>query len=138
MGDRGRKSGASFSVIYVERRFRPNAPAELSEEQREDWRTIVRAMPPGWFAPESHGLLIALCRHISNSRRIATLVAAELANDPQINVANYDRLLRMQARQSSAIASLSTKLKLAQSTRIRADAAGRELARGVRPAPWEI
>jgi len=47
----------------------------LTEEQAAEWRAIVATKPPEWFNRDSQALLVALCRHIVISRRIADTVS---------------------------------------------------------------
>src|SRR5206468_1460071 len=124
--------------IRAETAFRPQPPAELSEEQAEQWRNVVDRMPVGWFSAENTALLCQLCRHVVAARRCAQLIAAEEASD-EFSIENYDKLLKMQERESRACASLATRMRLTQSTRMRAERAAVEMAKhpeGLRP--WEI
>jgi hypothetical protein len=55
--------------------------------------------------------LVQLCRHTIHARRIATLIERTITGT-QFEIGEYDMLLRMQERESRAMASLQTKLRL--------------------------
>jgi hypothetical protein len=68
-----------------------------------------------------------------NARRVAQLIDAELTSK-KLNVDMYEQLLRMQAKESALIASLSTKLRITQQATVRAESARKPTM--VRK-PWE-
>jgi hypothetical protein len=93
-------------------------------------------MPADWFSRENAGL--QYCRHVVAARRVAQLVRQQEASDEFI-IEDYDRLLKMQERESRACASLAVKMRLTQSTRLRAETAATAIAReppGRRP--WDV
>lgn len=116
MEGRGRKSAASLAVISssgIEAVERPRAPADLTREQADEWTGIVNCLPADWFGRETEALLAQYCRHIIASRRVAELVEAAEA-DPDCDLKDYDRLLKMQEREGRAITSLATKMRISQ------------------------
>jgi chaperone required for assembly of F1-ATPase len=116
MGTRGRKSAASLSVVLaspVEAVHRPDAPYDLTDEQSEEWWAVVNRLPADWFPRETHGVLSQYCRHVVAARRVAQLVAACEA-EPDLDVARYDQLLKMQEREGRAMSSLATRLRITQ------------------------
>lgn len=118
MEGRGRKSSASLSVISsgnVQAVRRPDAPNELTDEQAKEWADIVSRLPADWFPRETHGMLISYCRHIVSARRIAQLIEAAEAAEA-FDVDEYDKLLKMQERESRAMSSLATRMRLTQQT----------------------
>lgn len=135
---RGRKSAAELSVVglaEVERETRPDAPYDLTDEQAEEWRGVVEAMPADWFPREVHGLLTQYCRHIVAGRRIAQLVAAcEAGSDGGLDLEEYDKLLKMQEREGRAASSLATRLRITTQATVRAEGAKKPKKRR---APWE-
>ena len=139
MRQRGRKSAAELelSVIKAETAFRPPAPSDLTPEQADEWRSVVNRMPADWFSAENTALLSQLCRHVVAARRCAQLIAAAEASD-DFTIESYDRLLKMQERETRACATLAVKMRLAQSTRMRPETASTAISRdpGVR-RPWE-
>lgn len=118
MGTRGRISAAALSVITPEGVValrRPEPPEELTEEQAEEWRAIVNRLPADWFPRETHPLLAAYCRHVIAARRVAQLIKHNEGGE-NFSIADYDRLLKCQERESRAVASLSVKMRISQST----------------------
>jgi len=118
MGARGRKSSAELSVIGprgLVQVDRPKPPVELSDEQADEWRAVVNQQPAERFTREMHGLLSAHCRHVVALRRIGQLID-ETERSEEFDLDNYDRLLKMQERESRCIASLAVRLGFAYST----------------------
>lgn len=116
MGARGRKSADSQLVALMPDAgvvHRPEPPYELTDEQADEWRAIVRQMPADWFPRETHGLLAQYCRHVVAARRIAQLIAQTEAKST-LDVAEYDMLLKMQEREGRALSSLATRMRLTQ------------------------
>lgn len=118
MGTRGRISSAALTVVgasEIEPVERPQAPAELTPEQKLEWYAIVNRMPADWFPRETHSMLAQYCRHIVRARRLGQLLdTAESADD--FDVKEYRDLLRSEEEQSRAIASLATKMRISQQT----------------------
>lgn len=118
MGERGRTSVAELSVIGssgLETIRRPDPPVELTDEQAIEWRALVNRLPADWFPRETHGMLAAYCRHVISARRVAQLIHAHESND-EFDVADYDRLLKMQEREGRALSSLATRMRISQQT----------------------
>lgn len=116
MGIRGRKSAASLTVITpdgVETNRRPLPPAELNDEQAAEWIAVVNRLSADWFPRESHSMLALYCRHVVSARRVAQLIAAT-ESEKDIDLEKYDRLLKMQERESRAISSLATRMRMSQ------------------------
>lgn len=136
MGTRGRLSAESLTVITpsgVETVRRPSAPAELTDEQAEEWRAVVNRLPADWFPRETHAMLAQLCRHIVAARRVAQLRdACERAD--AFDLAEYDQLGKMAERESRVIASLSTKMRISQQTQY-----DKSKKRGTQSKrPWDV
>lgn len=116
MGTRGRRSAASLSVVPtggVVVVHRPGPPSDLTQEQAHEWRAIVSRMPADWFPRETHGLLAAYCQHITELASIAQLINQVKATEP-LDVAAYDRLLKVRERESRAASSLATRMRITQ------------------------
>lgn len=116
MGTRGRKSAASLTVITpegVETNRRPLPPAELNDEQAVEWTAVVNRLSADWFPRESHSMLALYCRHVVSARRVAQLIEAAEAEE-SLDLERYDRLLKMQERESRAISSLATRMRMSQ------------------------
>jgi hypothetical protein len=140
MAQRGRKSAASLSVVQLQSPAKPEPPAELSPQAAAEWRRITGALPYDWFTAPTQALLVQLCNHIVQARRIAGSIDAfetEWLADPE-GLARYDKLLALAARESSVIASLSTKMRLTPQSRYQPGRAATEAAKGGRRLPWEF
>jgi hypothetical protein len=137
MAKRGRPSAAALEIApaaqMLETIERPDAPYDLTDEQAQEWWAVVNRLPADWFPRETQPLLADYCRHVVKSRRIAQLVQdAESATE--IDVPLLDKLYKMAERESRAITSLATKMRISQQATLtkRADKG----SRGVRK-PWE-
>ena len=114
MRQRGRKTALAVAQdTGITSQERPEPPVELTPEQRIEWITVVNSVSADWFPPETHGLLTQYCRHVVASRHIAELVSQAESGD-EFSVLEYDKLLKMQERESRIIASLLTKMRLSQ------------------------
>jgi hypothetical protein len=136
MRQRGRKSAASLEVIsYSDADVvrRPDPPAELTEEEAEEWKSVVGRLPAHWFLAETHQLLAQYCRHVVGARRVAQLIQQAEAAD-EFDIMQYARLLRLQELQSKAMVTLATKMRMTQQSTVRAELARKPL---VLPRPWD-
>ena len=135
MAQRGRKSSASLAVVPVvplAPQRRPEPPEHLNEAEATEWRELVAAMRSDWFGRESHGLLESYVRHVCLARLIANVIPAQIGDD----IAAFDKLTAMHARETQALATLATRMRLSQqSTR---DEKTRKQNEHVGPLPWEI
>ena len=143
---RGRKSAAEMAVVVRPLAARPpKPPAELSEEERATWKAITATKPGDWFPPETHGPLAQYCRHMVNARRVAEMIALFMADKkPDGWIETYDRLLKMQERESRALLALARSMRLTQQSTMHPRTAGRRSGCGLqRPheigkrPPWE-
>ena len=137
MKQRGRKSAGELAVASpVLVQPRPDAPVELTPEQADVWNEVVDALPADWFPAETHSLLVQYCRHTVEARRIAQLIDQECAR-PDLDVATYAALLRLQARETTALKSMASSMRLSQQSSRRDDnSATAKKNRTVR-RPWE-
>ena len=119
-------------------------PKDLTPTQRKIWREIISAVDRDWFNDVTP-LLTELVAHIDYARMIAGAieqVRAKLAELPlgSKEERSFSRqlasLLRSHGKQSSAIASLSTKLRLTPQARQSARRAS-QIRERTGPRPWE-
>ena len=125
MKQRGRKSAAALDVERlpsVEVVQRPDAPYDLTDEQAQEWWSVVNRLPADWFPRETHGMLAQYCRHVVAARRVAQLVA-KAEKRRNLDVKEYDRLLKMQEREGRAISSLATRMRISQQATVRHESA---------------
>jgi hypothetical protein len=124
MGTRGRRSSASLTVINAVGAFERLQPGpELTAEQAEVWRLTVNGRAPDWFREEHRPVLTQYCRHV-DATRLLGLAIEDLLKRFELNRADdvetvfpakdYDRLLKCQERESRAITTLATKMRLTQ------------------------
>ena len=119
MGTRGRASAASLEVArpVVESLQRPDAPYDLTDDQAEEWWAVVNRLPADWFPRETHAVLAQYCRHVVAARRVAQLVASCEAS-AEMDLSQYDQLLKMQEREGRALSSLATRLRITQQSTV--------------------
>lgn len=85
---------------------RAEPPGRLSEVEANEWRAVVGRMPDGYFPREMEAMLVQFCRHVAAAERLQVLIQAMEA-EPQFNLAEYDKVLRMRRGESDAIAKLA-------------------------------
>lgn len=112
---RGRKSAASLQVMatasVLETVPRLQAPHDLTDEEVVVWAAVTATKPADWFDDAAVPLLSQYCRHSVQARRIAEMIE-RATSDQQLHIADYDRLLKMQQRESAVLSTLSTKLRI--------------------------
>ena len=123
---RGRKSAdeiATANVVSFPQAERPKPPANLTPQQQRAWREIVEALPASWFPRETWPLLEQYVRHADQARRIAKLI--EQARASEWSDGTYLKLLAAQRRETQALKSLASSLRLSQQARLRPETAAR-------------
>ena len=115
MAKPGRKSKTDIAMAQVTTSERPGPVQGLSDEHKFEWMKIVNASEANRFPPEILPLLESYVRHRVALRRVADLVAQEEASET-FSVPVYDKILKMQERESRALASLAVRLGFAKST----------------------
>jgi hypothetical protein len=140
MRQRGRKSAVSLSVVAaLPGQQRPEPPLELTDDEAEEWRGIVGRLTPDWFTRETHAQLVNYCRHVVKARFIARLIKdyePEWAMSDE-GLQRLDKLTHMAERESRAIASLGTKMRITQQSRMKESTAGRKSAATEPEKPWQ-
>lgn len=126
------KTAAKNAVITIER-IAP--PLDLPHEMVERWRDIVQSLPADHFHPESIPLLKAYVRHTVNADRIADMIETALRSKAKSAQKDYLALLVAQTRESKAMCSLATKLRLSISAQ-HSDHAKTVKHYQPMPAPW--
>jgi len=139
MGTRGKKSMAELMLDNKKVVELPDAPYDLTDEEADEWRAIVAAMPPKYFARTHYPVLTQLCRHIVAARRTALLI--EDTCKPKRGKATFDTslyidLLAMQHQETTSIVRLTRAMRLNHISIYKANNTGRLAARGQIIAPW--
>ena len=125
------QSGVAGTAMLVER---APPPEHLTPEQAQVWREVLDDLPADWFRPSNLPLLEPYCRHVVASRRVAQLIELEEKSDA-FDPESYNRLLRMQDRETRALATMGTKLRLTQQSLKHQDAVKPRQAPGRKP--WQ-
>jgi hypothetical protein len=116
MGSRGKQSAQELLIAQsghgVVQSY-PDAPYDLDDAEADEWRAIVAAMPPDYFARTHQAMLSQLCKHIIASRRIAQMISIE-CRKKKFNRVEYSALLDMQNKESMAIMRLCRTMRLTQ------------------------
>jgi hypothetical protein len=111
------QGGIAGTAVLVER---PPPSKHLTDEQQQVWHEVLDDLPADWFRPSNLAFLEAYCRHVVASRRIAWLIQVE-ENSNTFNPLNYDLLLRMQERETRALTTVGTKMRLTQQSLVAHD-----------------
>lgn len=130
-----RKSAASMSIVTILPGQRWEPPAELTAEQAKVWRAVAATKPTDWFAPDTHPILMAHCRHVCN----ADAIAAQIAKYPgEVGDKGYADLLKMQGAQTMLLVKTATSMRLTHQSKAKQEDASRN-STTVSSAgkPWE-
>ena len=117
MHQRGRKSTAQLALlddVPVEPPKVVEPPADMPEDQKEVWRRVVASCPPDWFQPETLDLLTQYCIHVCRSRFLAGLINGMNTAAIGTSTEKVLELMRQEHRQTRLVASLATKMRIAQ------------------------
>lgn len=139
MQQRGRKSFTESMAVALLPAQRPEPPDSLTAEQQEQWREIVNRMPPDWFTPETWPMMIQLCRHISNSRRVGHQLEQipDSSLEDEEGLARFIKLTSLHDREGKAISSLMTRLQLTPRSRGHQHTAQTAIKNTPVRKPWE-
>lgn len=129
MGERGRKSTASLTVIPGSLDRRPSPPEELSADEAVVWeRTVAGEAADVFGTPALQQMLLDYCRHVISAEKLGVVIARHLDAPPNaedsISMRDLDRLMKMRDRETRAISDKATKLRLTNQSRYTPGAAG--------------
>jgi len=94
--------------------------------------SVVNRLPADWFQDETLACLEAYCAHAANCRWFGQMLA-EMRGADQVDMDEVDRVTRLHERESRAMSSLATRLRITpQSTY---DAKKKKPIQAARP--WE-
>src|SRR5262245_39985617 len=96
---------------------RVKPPPELTDEEVEVWVKVVAGEAPDWFGEGTVPLLAQYCRHVVSAKRVAELIE-RATGDKNLSIMDYERLLGLQARESRVLASLASRMRIAQQATI--------------------
>ena len=129
MGTRGRKSAAELAVVRFDKNKLPKPPVWLTKEQSDDWKTLVPDLVD--VSRARWPLIEAYCKAAVSLRHVGQLIT-DLEHSDDFSIADYDKLLKMQERESRCLASLAVRLGIAQSTSYERKKKNRK-----QKAPWQ-
>jgi hypothetical protein len=141
MRQRGRRSAASLSVVAGSIDGRPRPPECLNEKQAEVWeRTVANEAADTFKTAALQQLLVEYCRHVVTASNLSRMI--EAVESQQVmsadDLSDYDGLLRMRDRETKAIASKATKLRLTNQSRYTPGAAGTASKAATERKPWQM
>jgi phage terminase small subunit len=128
---------AALTLIDVSH-FRPDAPDELTPEQRQTWKDVVGSMKPGSFPPSTYALLVQYCICVSRCRFIE--LQLRKITDIRKNLKEFRMWASMSRNETNTLCQLATKLRMLPKTNTRADRqAATETATpwNIRRKPWQ-
>lgn len=138
MQQRGRKSAAQLSVIAGSIDGRPKAPDDLSDAQAEIWNRVVGGEPTDFFrtAATQH-LLADYCRHSERVVWLESEIAEARKPDSELGLEDVDRLLKMAERETRAVLSIATKLRLTNQSRYQPSVAATAAQKAPERKVWQ-
>lgn len=136
MGQRGRKSAASLSVVRPLENGLPQPPESYNEDAAALWSQMVASKPQDWWDASTLPLLDAYVKTCIEHQRISQLVEGmhPIASDDE--VVAYERLHKIQDRLASQMARMATKMRLSQQSKYGARGAD-TASKGGGKRPWD-
>ena len=117
MQQRGRKSGAQLALVAegnVEHMKPVEPPTSMPDDQKEVWRRVVASCPPDWFQPETLDILEQYCVHVCRAKFLGQMINSMNVASIGTSTDKVLELMRQEHRQSRLVASLATKMRIAQ------------------------
>lgn len=136
MGARGRRSAAELVTTSNVVPFKPlplEPPDQLSDAEAAIFKSVVAAMPEGWFKADTVALLVEYSRAVDACDKLAAM-----RQQPEpMALRDLALLLTAHEKQARLVASLATKMRLSQQSRILPQTAGTAVAnKPVAAPPW--
>ena len=129
MKKRGPRSAADLAVVRLDPDRLPKPTIGLTKEQADEWKSLVPDLID--VSRARWPLIEAYCKHTVALRHVGQLID-EAENADGFNLKEYDRVLKMQERESRCLASLAVRLGIAQSTSYERKKKNRK-----QKAPWQ-
>jgi phage terminase small subunit len=143
---RGRQSLAEVTTTHkstnIGQAQRLQAPLHLSDAEIDVWTRVVNDQPAGSFTSVHSDLLEVYCRHVVQARVMAEALLAfdpDWLNDDD-GLKRYDKLLAMHERETRALSSHATRLRITRQA-IDQTTLARKLGNfttETKRKPWEI
>jgi hypothetical protein len=134
-----RKSTAALSVVVANIDGRPRAPDDLTEFQAEVWgRTVANESADTFKTAALQQLLKEYCRHVETADRLSRKVDRATEEGSNMPFQEVEALIRMRARETSALTDKATKLRLTNQSRYTPGAAATAAKNaGGTAKPWQ-
>ena len=113
MGTRGRKSKTDLAIVSTDVTERPGPPVSLGVEQKSEWMRIVNSYPADYFGPAQVSYLKQYVKHSVEADHVTQMIT-ELTAGETLDLDDYERLLKMQERETRCLASLAVRLGFAK------------------------
>lgn len=118
MQQRGRKSTAELSVVAGSIDGRPEAPSYLTNDQADIWKRIVASEAADFFRTATVQVLLAdYCRHVERVAWLEDEISEARKPSSELALKDVDRLMKMAERETRAVLSIATKLRLTNQSR---------------------
>lgn len=91
---------------------RADVPYDLDDDAAVEWRRIINSMPADHFIPANHHMLIMLCRHLVEARRISGIIRSYCKSKDRRDVKVYLALVKQQTVEHMMIAKLSRSMRI--------------------------
>ncbi len=117
----------------------PEAPAHLSEAQKDTWQVVMESSAGRFVEPGVYPLVIEYARAVEVSNQIAEIVNIFDQDSASTNegLRRWNKLSQMQCRAAGRVADLATKLRLTPSTRVHPRTAGAAERNHSKHKPWQ-
>lgn len=124
---------------------RPDAPYDLDDQESDEWRAQVGAMPADHFTRSTWPLLSMYCRHIVAATRLNQLAQAALhppkvrGKKAELDIGLYNALLKSHRAETAAAQRLARAMRLTQQSYIKAETMGTKMKKQAQLAvmPWD-
>lgn len=119
----------------------PTPSSELTQAQLEIWVSVFKNIQPDWIGVAQYPIVEQLVRHIDMSREIAALIdqhRSTIPDDFDTWVGTLDRLGKMLQRETGAINSAATKLRITNSAILINTPGKSPHGKGPADSPWEF
>ena len=124
MARRSAAAAAIATPVQVIPRLQP--PAGLTATADAVWRSVVAAMPAGWFRREHFALLERYARHVARAGELETLIEA---TDPVADLDRYAALVRLAGVETARVAQLARAMRLTHQSQLKSELAANRTAR---------
>jgi ElaB/YqjD/DUF883 family membrane-anchored ribosome-binding protein len=134
-----RKSAAALAVVGgTDIDWRPQPPSDLTDFQREVWeRTVANEAADTFKTAALQQLLKEYCRHVETADRLSRKVDRATEEGSDMPFQEVEALIRMRARETSALTDKATKLRLTNQSRYTPGAAATAAKKSTEGKPWQ-